>query len=160
MRTDSFWKKALFWVAFSLGIGGAATFITRKKISAFDLLRKPPLTPPRIVFPIAWSFLLVLIGLGIAYARREAFDKDTRERVTVAYGIQMVFFFCWMLWFFGLGWYGFAALWLIGMIAAIVNMIRTYKPVSRLAAALQLPYAVWCGFALYLNIGIWALNRR
>ena len=71
----------------------------------------------------------------------------------------MTFFFCWMIWFFGLGWYGFAALWLVGMILSIIWMIRFYGKISPAAAWMQVPYLLWCGFALYLNTGVWLLNR-
>ena len=158
METPKFWKRAAFWIAFCLAVGGIASFVTRKGLSQFDVIAKPPLTPPRIAFPIAWSILLVLIGLGFALVRREAAGTTEGERAGLAFAVQMTFFFCWMIWFFGLGWYGFSALWLAGMIAAIAVMILAYRKVSRTAAWLQLPYLLWCCFALYLNIGIWRLN--
>ena len=160
MKALSFWKRAVFWILFSLAVGGISTLLTRGGIAAFADMNKPPLTPPAVVFPIAWTALLILIGLGFALVRRNAADKAACDAVTTAYAVQMVFFFCWMIWFFGLGWYGFAAVWLLGMIAAIFYMIVKYRQVSPAAAWLQLPYLLWCCFALYLNTGIWLLNRQ
>ena len=159
MNTTGFWKRAGIWIAFCLGAGGLASFLTRRGLAQFDAMAKPPLTPPRIVFPIAWSILLILIGLGYAIVREKAAGTPEGDRAGIAFAVQMTFFFCWMIWFFGLGWYGFSALWLMGMIAAIVMMILFYRHISKLAAWLQVPYLLWCCFALYLNIGVWMLNR-
>ncbi len=158
MKQGKFWKQAVIWVLFSLGLGGLATLLTRRGLAAFDALAKPPLTPPRIVFPIAWSVLLILIGLGYALARTRADSASQRDAATLAYAVQSVFFFCWMIWFFGLGLYCFAAVWLGGMIVSVLAMIRVYRRLSARAAYLQVPYLLWCCFALYLNIGVCALN--
>ena len=159
MNHGKFWKQAVIWVLCSLALGGLASFRTRKGLAAFDAVAKPPLTPPRIVFPIAWSVLLILIGLGYALARTRADSTSQRDAATLAYAVQSVFFFCWMIWFFGLGLYCFSAVWLCGMIVSILAMIRVYRRISPLAANLQIPYLLWCCFALYLNIGVCVRNR-
>lgn len=152
-------KNAVLWAIFCLGVGGVASWLTFDGLQRFDEIIQPPLTPPKIVFPIAWSLLLILIGVGFSIVRQFAADRAQQDSATIIFGIQMTFFFCWMLWFFGLGWYGFAALWLCGMLFAIGAMVRIYWKISPLAAKLQLPYLLWCCFALYLNLGVWWLNR-
>ena len=159
MKAPKFWKKAVFWIAFSLVAGGAASWLTRDGLQRFEQIAKPALTPPRIVFPIAWTILLFLIGYGFALIREKTMGTPQAETASVVFGVQMTFFFCWMIWFFGLGWYGFAALWLLGMIASIILMINFYRKISKTAAWMQVPYLVWCCFALYLNTGVWLLNR-
>ena len=159
MKQRDFRKSALFWVIFSLAAGGISAALTSKGRAEFENVPQPPLSPPRIVFPIVWSVLLILIGLGFAIVREKAPDASARDRASAAYAVQMTFFFCWMIWFFGLKWYGFSAIWLAGMIVSILVMILIYRRISRPAAWLQVPYLLWCCFALYLNIGIWRLNR-
>ena len=158
MGKPKFWKQAAFWIAFSLAVGGAASFLTRKGLAQFDMLQKPALTPPRLAFPIAWNILLILIGLGFALVRRNGEDTAAGERAEIAYAVQMTFFFCWMIWFFGLGWYGFSAVWLVGLIVSIIAMIAAYRKISKAAAWMQVPYLLWCFFALYLNVGVKILN--
>ena len=34
-----------------------------------------------------------------------------------------------------------------------------YFKINRVSAYLQIPYLLWCSFALYLNLGIYLLNR-
>ncbi len=159
MEAPKFWKKAVFWIAFSLAAGGLSSWLVRDGLKRFAEISKPPLTPPRIVFPIAWTVLLFMIGFGFAIVREKVADNQARDTAAMVFGVQMVFFFCWMIWFFGLGWYGFAALWLVGMIISIAMMINFYRKISPAAAWLQVPYLVWCCFALYLNTGVWLLNR-
>ena len=159
MKAPKFWKKAVFWIAFSLAAGGVSTWLTKDGLQRFEQIAKPALTPPRIVFPVAWSILLVLVGLDFALIREKTAGTPDADSTAAVFGVQMTFFFCWMIWFFGLGWYGFAAIWLIGMIASIILMISVYRKYSAAAAWMQMPYLLWCCFALYLNIGVWLLNR-
>ena len=159
MKMSVFWKKAVFWVVFSLAAGGISAWLTRDGLRQFEAIAKPPLTPPRIVFPIAWTILLFMIGYGFAIVRQKTADTRSRDTADIVFAVQMVFFFCWMIWFFGLGWYAFAALWLAAMIISIAVMINFYRKISPVAAWLQVPYLLWCIFALYLNIGVWMLNR-
>ena len=159
MEAPKFWKKAVFWIAFSLAAGGIASWLTREGLQRFEQIEKPALTPPRIVFPVAWTILLFLIGYGFALIREKTMGTPASDTAAIVFGVQMTFFFCWMIWFFGLGWYGFAALWLIGMILSILLMINFYRKFSRAAAWMQVPYLLWCCFALYLNTGVWLLNR-
>ncbi len=159
MQTHGIIKKSVFWVLFCEAVGGLASFLTRSGLRNFDALPKPALTPPRIVFPIAWTILLALMGIGFALIRNTFAEPQDRDRAVLAFSVQLTFFFCWMIWFFGLGWFGFAAIWLCGMLAAIVFMILAYRRISKTAAWMQVPYLVWSCFALYLNIGVWLLNR-
>ncbi len=159
MEAPKFWKKAVFWIAFSLAAGVLSSWLTRDGLERFEQIAKPALTPPRIVFPIAWTILLFLIGFGFALIREKTMGTASADSAVIVFAVQMTFFFCWMIWFFGLGWYGFAALWLIGMILSIIWMIRFYGKISPAAAWMQVPYLLWCGFALYLNTGVWLLNR-
>ena len=159
MKAPKFWKKAVFWVAFSLAAGGISSYLTRRGLERFEQIAKPMVTPPRIVFPIAWTILLFLIGFGFALIREKTMCTAQGNNAAIVFGVQMTFFFCWMIWFFSLGWYGFAALWLIGMILSIIVMINYYRKISKPAAWMQVPYLLWCCFALYLNTGVWLLNR-
>lgn len=159
MKSKIPWKSMLLSILFCLLVGAAASLLTLDGLRAFNAMAKPPLTPPQIVFPIAWTILLILIGagFGIALAQLHAEPVD-RDRAMSAFAIQMTFFFCWMIWFFGLGWYGFSAIWLCGLIGSILWMMRAYHRLSPTACWLQLPYLLWCCFALYLNLGVWRLN--
>ena len=54
---------------------------------------------------------------------------------------------------------GVSFIWLLGLLALIWLTIYYYRRISKPAAWLQIPYALWVTFAGYLNFGIWFLNR-
>ena len=64
----------------------------------------------------------------------------------------------WPLFFFRLGWYLFAFLWLLLLILLVVWMIVRFYRLVPLAGWLQIPYFLWLLFAGYLNLGIYWLN--
>ena len=146
---------------FCLGTGAVSAWLTIDGLRSFPQVIQPPLTPPMIVFPIVWSILLILMGIGSGLIRcnKPSAEPTAYDWAVTAFSVQLTFFFCWMIWFFGLGWYGFAVFWTIGLIASILAMIRNYCRISKAAAWMQLPYLVWCCFALYLTVGVWWLNR-
>ncbi len=161
MQMNKCGKTKIASVLFSFGAGGAAGMLTLKGIRGFSQLTQPLFTPPMVVFLIVWSILLMLLGLGLGdvICRKEQTERREYDAAITAFSVQMTFFFCWMIWFFGLGWYGFSVLWTVGLIISAAVMIRRFYAVCRHCGLLQLPYILWCCFALYLTIGVWWLNR-
>ncbi len=161
MNLKKCWKPMALGMILCLLTGGIASWLTMDGLRSFSSINQPPLTPPMILFPIVWSILLVLMGIGIGLIRckKPVTERALYDNAVTAFWVQLTFFFCWMLWFFGLGWFGFAVVWTIGLIASIIIMISSYDKVSRTAALMQLPYLLWCCFALYLTAGVWWLNR-
>ena len=72
---------------------------------------------------------------------------------------QLVVNFFWPLFFFNLQAFGFSLLWLLFLWGLVLWMILTFRRISPLAALLQIPYLLWLTFAIYLNAGVWYLNR-
>ena len=121
------------------------------------LLELPPLSPPSELFPIIWTVLYVLMGVA-AYLVAVSSSPDTSDALT-AYGIQLVMNFIWPLLFFGAELYLTAFLWLVVLFAAIaVTAVRFYR-IRPAAGYLMLPYLLWVGFAGYLNLTVYLLNR-
>ena len=56
--------KLLIAILIPLLVGGLSAFITKDAMMVFDTIKKPPLSPPGIIFPIAWSILYVLMGVA------------------------------------------------------------------------------------------------
>ena len=59
-------KPYLISVGIALGVGGLAAFLTRSNIRLYAVLNKPPLAPPAFLFPIVWTILYILKGIGSA----------------------------------------------------------------------------------------------
>lgn len=152
-------KWSYLWLPLlALAVGFLASTLTREGMeSIYPTWTKPALTPPEIVFPIVWSVLYVLMGLGMAMVWNRG-GAEARS-AAVIWGMQLALNFLWTLVFFGAGkplaaFFVLVLLWL-----AIVAMIRAFRQVSTLAAVLQVPYLLWVTFAGYLNLAIFYLNR-
>ena len=141
-----------------LAVGGIGGFFTSMGMDSFDALTKPPLTPPPILFPIVWTILYVLMGIGSARIYM-APPTATRNHGLIVYVIQLAVNFLWSIIFFNLGAYGFAFFWLLLLLGLVITMIYLFSKVDKLSALLQIPYAIWVTFAGYLTLMIWLLNK-
>ena len=156
------WKKIkpyVISVAVALGVGALAAFFTRGNMDIYENISKPPLSPPMVLFPIVWSILYALMGIGAARIWM-APPSAERSRGLNIYIAQLIVNFFWSLIFFNAQAYGFAFFWLIALWLLVLWMILTFRKVDPLAAWLQVPYLLWLTFAAYLNAGIWLLNER
>lgn len=152
------WKSYLFWILFTEAVGLAAAVLTGSGVQQFNLEAvKPPFTPPAILFPIVWTLLYALMGVGIARIRLSP-PSQQRTHATNVYLLQLAFNFFWSILFFNLNAYGLAFLWILVLWALIAWMISAFSQIDPLAAKLQLPYFIWVTFAAFLNLGVWALN--
>ncbi|MBR2928838.1 MAG: tryptophan-rich sensory protein [Oscillospiraceae bacterium] len=156
---QSKWKMTAAFVLLTELVGGLSGFLTRKGSKVYQAtIRKPPLSPPGVVFPIVWGILFALMGIGAARIWR-APPSQERTRSLRLFFTQLGFNFFWSIIFFNLQAFGFALLWLAALWVLIVMMINSFRKVDRLAALLQIPYLLWVSFAAYLNFGVWRLNR-
>jgi tryptophan-rich sensory protein len=119
-------------------------------------LRKPPLTPPDWVFGPVWSVLYLAIAVAGWLVWRAGRDG---ARALALWGAQLALNAAWSFVFFGLQRPGLALLEIGILLAFVVATIAVFFRVRPLAAALIAPYVAWVAFAVYLNAGIWYLNR-
>lgn len=150
------WKNLITAVAIPLAVGGLSAWITKDGMKAFETVNQPPLTPPMWLFPVVWSILFVLMGIASYLV---VMQKGEDTKALTLYTVQLIFNFFWSIWFFNLGWYLFAFLWLVALWILILATTVAFYRISKPAAWLMLPYLVWVAFAGYLNLGVWWLNR-
>ena len=148
-------KVGLF-IAIPLLIGGLSSLITMGNMQLFDSINKPPLAPPKWLFPVAWTILYIMMGIA-SYFLYKADSEEGREAL-VLYGIQLFFNFWWSIIFFNLKAYWFAAIWLFTMWIIILILLIKSKKIDVRSFWLLLPYFLWTTFAFYLNVGIAILN--
>jgi tryptophan-rich sensory protein len=98
------------------------------------------------------------VGSAIVWLKRNE-ELVAGDAGIAFYAVSLAFNFVWSILFFNFRWILFAFLWLLALLALIIATIVYYRKVSRPAAYLQIPYALWVVFAGYLNIGIWFLNK-
>ena len=147
-------------IAISLGIGVASAFLTRNNMDIYSLVKTPPLSPPAFLFPLVWTILYILMGIGSAMILTTATSPlSERKNALSVYALSLFFNFFWSIIFFNMRAFLFSFIWLIALLILIVTTIFRYSRINKTAAYLQIPYAIWVAFAGYLNLGIWLLNR-
>ena len=156
--------KILSWKNYALGIllveavGGLASWLTKAGRAVYkQTVIKPPLAPPDLLFPIVWSVLYALMGIG-AVRIWSADASPARTWGLIIFAIQLTLNFLWNFVFFQFQAFGLAFIWLLLLLLFIILMIYFFSKVDLTAAKLQIPYLLWVGFATYLTGMVWYLN--
>lgn len=153
------WKPYVLWVLLSEAVGALAGWLVQDSVWIYKTaLVRPPLSPPAIVFPIVWTVLYALMGIGAARIFLAPASPE-REQSLRLFGAQLFFNFLWSVIFFHFQAFGLALVWLAALWGLLFWMIQSFRRVDTLAAKLQWPYLLWTTFAAYLNLGVWLLNR-
>ena len=141
------WKVYVFWILLSEAVGAFSGWVTRKGIARYNAeVLKPALTPPAIVFPIVWTILFALMGIGAAKVFLAPASEE-RTRALRVFGLQLAANVVWSLLFFNLQAFGVAFLWILLLWVLILWMILQFAKVDGNAAVLQLPYLLWVTLA-------------
>ncbi len=155
MKID--YKKLFLYIIITILIGVFPSIFVFKNMQDYAQLNKPPLSPPGIVFPIAWGILYVL--MGISYYIVMTKGKKYKEEAKLIYFIQLVVNALWTPIFFGLKEYFLAFSWLLMLLVLVIFMVTIFFKINKLSAYLQIPYILWLLFAAYLNFGVFVLNK-
>ena len=122
----------------------------------YSTVQQPPLSPPGWVFPVVWTVLYALMGAASYRIWRS--ETAGRTGALVFYAAQLAVNFFWPIVFFRLEAFGAAAAVLVVLNILVFLTILRFMKIDRPAAWLLLPYLLWTLFALYLNLGVYALN--
>lgn len=145
------YKPYIVQILAALAVGGISALLVRDGFSAFGSIAKPALTPPSAVFPIAWSVLYILMGIGAGLV-------SVKGKIPFVYPLQLFVNFLWPIIFFGLQAYLFAFVWLVLLWVLVISMIGEFYRIDKRSAYLQIPYLLWTTFAGYLNFAVWFMN--
>ncbi len=151
------YKTYIISIAIALSVGVLGGIITSLGMPEFSTLKQPPLSPPSFLFPIVWTVLYTLMGIGAA----RVYIKNNKNisRALLIYAVQLFFNFFWTVFFFGFGAYMFSFIWIIALWLLVLAMIISFYRIDKAAGLIQIPYLLWLTFAAYLNLGIYLLNR-
>ena len=125
----------------------------------YNSFNRPPLSPPPIVFPIVWGVLYLLMGIALAIAYRKADNREVFVDSAVYFFAQLFLNFLWPIIFFRYQALFYSVIVEIALwIFTGITVAKFYR-IDHKAGLLLIPYWLWLTFALYLNIGVWILNR-
>ncbi len=145
-------------VTLALAVGGLSALLSGGT-SIYEEINRPFLSPPGRLFPIVWTALYFLMGIGAAlvYEKRKNAPQAAR-RGLFYYAISLLLNFAWSPIFFRLQAFRLAFFWLVALLFSVIATVENYKKVSKTAAYLQIPYLLWLGFAAYLSASIALIN--
>ncbi|MFI5491466.1 TspO/MBR family protein [Actinoplanes sp. NPDC051859] len=149
----SWWTLVPFGVAVAAAalIGGLGVSGTSAE---YQSLNQPAWAPPSWLFGPVWTVLYAMIAVAGWLVWRQTGWTPAMS----AYAVQLVLNAVWTPIFFGFGQYGLALVDIVAMWVMIGVTVWLFRPVSRLAAGLLLPYWAWVTFATALNTAIWSAN--
>lgn len=135
-------------------IGGIVGILTSGYLDYNELI-KPTLSPPGIVFPIAWTIIYLLIGISYTLLKEKGeVPKETKQ----LYYTQLIFNYLWTFIFFVFRLRLLSVLWIIILDVLVIIMTYQFYKQNKLSGILLIPYILWLIFATYLNISIYFLN--
>ena len=144
--------KFIFYVFLPLILGSIVSLLF--DTSSYSLLNKPPLSPPKIIFPIVWSILYLLMGISYYII---SYEKNNKK-VSVLYYLQLSLNIIWPILFFKFNLYFLATLDIIFIIVTLVNLIYEMYKINKTSGILNIPYLLWLLFAFYLSFGVYLFN--
>lgn len=148
-------KNYIISIIIPLIVGGIVGLIISKYID-YDMLQKPALAPPAILFPIIWTIIYILMGISYGMLKNKfLLDRGVRFFYYVQLGINAL----WSIFFFVFKWRLFSFFWIILLDIAVIMMIVKFYYKNKTAGLLQIPYLIWSLFATYLNLGVYLLNK-
>ena len=142
-------------VAGTAGIGAIATTPVLSS-RWYRRLDKPPWQPPGSVFGPVWSVIYALIAASMLIARGRAGNQQ--RPLFVLFGTNLALNLAWTLIFFRGRSPLAAGVEIVVLEGTTVALVVRAWPLSRLAALLLVPYALWVAFATVLTWAIWARN--
>ena len=152
------WKTLLLCLAVPLAAGGIGALLAGGFGESYGAMYKPLLSPPGWVFPVVWTVLYLLMGYAGWLVLTSDASEPRRRRALTVFGVQLLLNMLWPLLFFRLGWYGFAFVWLLLLILAVLLCLLLFRYIVKRAGDLLVPYLLWLFFAAYLNLGAAILN--
>ncbi len=152
-------SKLFFAVTLSelAGVVGAV-FTTAAISSWYVFLNKPFFSPPNWLFGPVWTTLYFLMGVSWFLVWIQGWKKRKVQVASYYFFVQLLLNTLWSLSFFGLrspllGLVNIIVLWIF-----IVLTMKKFRPLSKLAFYLLIPYIAWVSFASLLNAAIVVLN--
>ncbi|MBE6150259.1 MAG: tryptophan-rich sensory protein [Firmicutes bacterium] len=146
--------KNIFHLFLPVVLGGIIGFIISDYIDYSNLI-KPPLAPPKILFPIAWTIIYLLMGLSYYIFKKN--ESDTFKEDLIYY-TQLTINLLWSIIFFIFKARLLASIWIIILDILVIYMIYLFLKKVKISAYLNIPYLLWILFATYLTISIYILN--
>ena len=147
----------LGWLLLAFAAAASGGFASASAGSFYGELVRPSWAPPGWLFGPVWSALYLLMGLSAWLVWRvRGFAGAKGALLVFIFQLAANALWTWLFFVWRQGGLAFAEILLLWVLIAAT--IGLFWRVSRLAAALLLPYLAWVSFASALTLSIWRLN--
>jgi translocator protein len=147
--------KIVMAVVLCLAVGGLSGALTASAIQDYYLtLNKPSWNPPNWIFGPVWTTLYVCMGVAFGLV----WHKGAHNSVKLVFGLQLAANFMWSIIFFKWQSIGGALAEIVLLWGLILACIISFRPYSKWAVGLMIPYLLWVSFAAFLNYAIFTIN--
>lgn len=146
--------KSIFYLFLPIILGSLVGLLISKNID-YSNLTKPLFAPPKILFPIAWTIIYLLLGISYYLYKRKI---EHFTKTDFIYYASLTINLLWSIIFFLLKWRFIAILWIILLDISILYLVYLFYKEDKISAYLNIPYILWLILATYLTIGIYILN--
>jgi len=133
------YKRLIIFILIPLLLGGLVGYLTVSNSNVDSII-------PSWIFPVVWTILYILMGVS-SYI---IYEKELE--VPKIYVIQLIWNLLWSFVFFTFKLYLLAFIWIIILFILVIRMITVFRKTDKLAAYLQIPYAIWLIVALILTL--------
>lgn len=149
-------KKIISYIVITLLVGSFFTLFIMDSFNIYNTMDKPFLSPNKIVFPIVWSVLYILMGISLYIVSESKYLN--KDKSYLLYILQLLVNSVWPLFFFKFRLFFVSFLIVLLLIYLVIKLILEFYKINKLATYLQIPYLLWLIFASYLSLGVFLLN--
>lgn len=142
-------------ILISLGVGLLSFLFTMGNMDIYNEINTM-ITPPKLLFPIVWSILYIL--MGISSYRIFKSNDDRKNDALWIYACQLIVNFFWSIIFFNFRNFLLSFIWIIALDILVILMIVYFYKIDKKSGLLQIPYILWLLFASFLTYQIYVLN--
>jgi benzodiazapine receptor len=151
--------KAILSIIACQGAGILGSVFTSSSVATwYPTLIKPWYTPPGWVISAVWILLFTLVGLSLFLVWRAGLGRPEVKMAVYVFAAQLGANILWSAAFFGMQSPLTAFVVIVVLWFLILLTIIRFRPISREASLLLVPYIIWVSFAAYLNYSILRLN--
>jgi tryptophan-rich sensory protein len=138
--------------------GFLSSFYTKLSLNTwYKTLAKPWFIPPRWFFSSAWIVLFILMGISL-FIISEHKTTYEKSKALLVFDVQWVAHICWPIAFFVLCSPLAGLIGILILLSLIMLTIYLFYDLSKTAAFLLIPHALWAGFATLVSASIYYLN--
>ncbi len=143
----------LVGVLICLGLGIGSGLVSQHSFEWYHQLTQPALQPPEWIFAPIWTLLYILMGVVLGHL----YLYPTSPIIWCLFSLQLLCNIIWSPLFFYANRINLALIDLFILFGCLITWLIIHRHQS-MRLWLFIPYTLWTGFALYLNMSLYFLN--